>query len=121
MIRGEDGKTTTAHRVSWVLHVGAIPSGHGVFHRCDNPPCCNPGHLFSGPQADNMKDMRIKGRAVKVPTYGEQHWMCKLSTQAVATIREAYRPGLGGQLARRFGVSHSTICRIVRGEARPRG
>ncbi len=59
------GKTIRAHRFSFEIHKGPIPEGLGVLHRCDNPPCCNPAHLFVGGQKLNMEDASTKGRMTK--------------------------------------------------------
>src|ERR1700758_4972125 len=56
------GKGLRAHRVAWEKTFGPIPEGMQVLHRCDNPPCINPEHLFLGTHIDNMTDMRVKGR-----------------------------------------------------------
>lgn len=50
------------HRLVYAQEVGPIPEGHGVLHRCDNPPCARPDHLFTGTQADNIRDALAKGR-----------------------------------------------------------
>lgn len=51
-----------AHRMAWEVTNGKIPDGLFVCHHCDNPPCCNPAHLFVGTNSDNMKDASSKGR-----------------------------------------------------------
>lgn len=104
-----------AHRVSWQLHHGPIPAGLRVLHRCDNPPCVNPDHLFLGTQADNVRDMHAKNRARKAL------WMAspfaKLTDDDVRAIRREYAGRRVSQqsLATRFGVSQHLVSRIVRG------
>jgi len=84
-----------------------------VLHRCDNPPCCNPAHLFLGTRTDNSADKVAKGRARGNPTCGEAHPQAKLSPADVLAIRDSSEPQR--EVARRFGVSHSLISAIRRG------
>lgn len=57
-----DSRNMLATRVSYAEFVGPIPKGYSVLHRCDNPACINPKHLWVGTQSDNMQDMTLKGR-----------------------------------------------------------
>lgn len=61
-LSGSGRKNLPTHRLAWELTYGPIPDGLFICHRCDNPPCCNPDHLFLGTHTENMADMRSKGR-----------------------------------------------------------
>lgn len=62
-----EGKVIDAHRLSYILHIGKIPKGINVCHKCDNRKCVNPDHLFLGTQKENMQDCKSKGRLI-MPT-----------------------------------------------------
>lgn len=109
------GKAQRAHRVSWTLHHGSIPEGFEVCHKCDNPRCIRPDHLFLGTHQDNMQDMSRKGRAR--PPRGENSWSSKLTNKDVARIRRRYKSGKVSQtdLAKEYNLHASQISRIISG------
>lgn len=92
-------KSYLAHRISWYLFNGPIPDYLCVCHKCDNPPCINPEHLFLGTQVDNIQDMIKKNRR---DFKGENAPYRKLSSNQVLKIRELIQNG----------VKQKEICRI---------
>lgn len=105
------GQDQYAHRVSWMLFHGSIPKGIHVLHRCDNPGCVNPNHLFLGTPADNAADRDAKGRQAK----GERMGTAKLTPDKVLAIRES--PLRQRELARMYGVDQSQISHIKHRES----
>jgi len=113
-----NGHQAHASRVAYILTNGDIPDALKVCHKCDNPPCCNPAHLFTGTQAENLADMRRKGRQGK-PGYkpgmqvGEKNNSSKLSWEKVAQIRRLLAEGQTyKEVAEAFGVSRPLISLI---------
>jgi hypothetical protein len=109
-------KTLLAHRVSWMLHHGEIPAGHSVCHKCDTPACVNPAHLFTATQAENMADMRAKGRADR--KHGARNGRAKLSNDQAMEILTLSKMGLfsKSEIARSYGVAPSSVARVITGE-----
>lgn len=106
------GKRGGVHRFSFEMHVGPIPIGMMVCHKCDNKRCVNPSHLFLGSNRDNQVDSYQKGR---LPTRGEQHGLAKFTEADIKEIRNTYSAGLASQkdLSIRFVVVKSHISRII--------
>lgn len=115
-------KNVLTHRAAWQLKNGAIPDGLRVLHKCDNPPCINPDHLFLGTQSDNMLDMAKKGRhrsktAPDSVQRGERHYAAKLSTRSAEEIR--FRKSAGESqrsIAISLGISEATVSLVVNGK-----
>jgi len=110
-----------SHRIAWSLVNGTIPIGLCVLHKCDNPSCVNPDHLFLGTQQDNIKDMVAKGRQSKM--FGLRNPKCKLTDDQVREIRIAYTEGISTQkeLRIRYGVSVGQISDVVNNKSRMMG
>lgn len=104
------------HRLMYYLARGDIPAGFWVLHKCDNPPCVKPTHLFLGTGKDNSQDREMKGR--HIPARGEKVGTAKLTAKDVLEIRRLhYEQGYGKwRLAKMFGVSRRAIQKAWRGE-----
>jgi hypothetical protein len=103
-----------AHRVAWILANGPIPPGLFVCHRCDNPPCCNPAHLFLGTPGDNARDRNRKGRHGQ--PVGESNPYSRLTNAAVREIRRQVAAGRSQRaIGHDFGISQVMVCHIVKG------
>ena len=106
-------RNNRAHRYSYQLHKGEIPTGVRVLHTCDNPPCINPEHLVLGSDLDNVMDAIEKGR-LKVK--GEDNPAAKLTEEQVVEIRKLAGTGLTQRaIGKRFGVCQYTVRMIVIG------
>lgn len=119
---GKPPTTKLVHRVIWEIHNGPIPEGMKVCHACDNPPCAEPTHLWLGTQADNLADMKAKGRDNR-GCGGRRFGTDRTIREAVIRDR---RPA--GVVAAELGINRATVSRwrqaagaakIYRGKARP--
>lgn len=121
-----DRKVMVVHRVVYAIKVSEIPTGVFVCHRCDNPPCCNPEHLFLGTNAENIADRHAKGRDAKgdrngnrtcpeTIQRGENRSGSKLTERDVIDIRSRYVPRFYSayRLAREFGVSQRVVQLVI--------
>jgi hypothetical protein len=111
------GKGMGAHRASWAAFKGAIPKGLMVLHRCDNPCCVNPAHLFLGTHQDNMDDRRRKDR--EHHPKGELQGGHKLTEAQVREIKAITGPlalAKAQEVGKAFGVSPFHVYRIRSGK-----
>lgn len=104
-----------AHRASWIIHKGPIPSGKVVCHTCDNRKCTNPEHLWIGTHKDNIQDRIKKGRC-NTPK-GTQLKIAKINEKQVVEIKDLLEKGIAcSVIGRQYGVSRKIISRIKNGE-----
>lgn len=109
-------KTQIASRVAWILTNGTVPpKGVLVCHKCDNPKCCRPDHLFLGTSADNAMDRDRKGRTGGTP--GEKHWAAKITDADIPNIRKMRSNGMIlKDIANKYGVTIASIGYITTGK-----
>lgn len=105
-----------ASRIALKIRDGEMPKDKRACHHCDNPPCCNPRHLFPGTDGENQKDSYRKGRQSQV---GERNAFAKVTDAQASEIR---RRALAGEnqrkLAKEFGVTQPNVSCIKRGVSR---
>ncbi len=104
-------RTLYVHRVMFEEVCGPIPEGHDVCHTCDNPPCCNPDHLFTGTRKENHADMIAKGRSA----VGEKNSQAKLTWEQIEEIRNDTR--LHREIAADYGIVRQHVSTIKSGQA----
>jgi len=123
-----NGVMMQTHRIAWALTNGDIPQGKLVCHKCDNPGCVNPLHLFLGTHFDNMADMVSKGRQIKGDIHparmfkgkvvGSKNGRSKITEDDADQIRQLY--SMGGikqkELGEKFGINQRTVSTIVTGK-----
>lgn len=117
-VRNEDDTkwvTRLANRIAYELHYGPIPPGLGALHTCDNPPCCNPAHLYAGTAKNNIDDTIARGRFRTNGLYGERIGTSKLTGDIVLAIRARYAAGgvSYSALSREYGVSVVSVRNAV--------
>lgn len=109
-----DGREVTLHRFSWRIHFGEITPGMFVCHRCDNPACVRPNHLFLGTAAENNADRHKKGRSRFGNCSGEKNGRSVLTDSIVREIRRLAAAGIRqNDIAERFSISPPQIHYVV--------
>jgi hypothetical protein len=104
-------KCYRVHKLSYTIFKGPVPEGIDVLHRCDNPPCVRPSHLFLGTHLDNMKDCVKKDRH----RYGEAHGNSKLTEEQVRRIRSLSSEGMSQRaISRMMHFSRRQIGLIIK-------
>lgn len=116
-IGGRNSKAFLAHRLSWTIHFGEIPHGMHVCHKCDNPSCVNPNHLFIGTNQDNIMDRVAKGRSSKWLLNAPRDKLpnTKIPTAKIPDMAEDRKNGMKlKDIAEKYGCCVEHACRLIK-------
>jgi predicted DNA binding protein len=129
-VTSKNGKQVYVHRLAYEQKNGSIPPGFVVAHKCDNPACYNPDHLFACTQKQNLEDMKEKGRSAKGDKHrskkhpelilkGESIGNSKLTECQIKQIRDMYIPRKVSltMIAKEFGIAFQTVSKIVNNQS----
>lgn len=112
---GYKGRLLGAHRIAYILFIEEIPEGKCVLHKCDNPSCVNPEHLYVGTHKQNSRDRDVKNRTAR----GLKNGFGKYPFSLVTKIRKEYSEGLTyNEIHTRHNVSMGWISQVVRRKLR---
>lgn len=113
---GFKGKVMLAHRVSWMVFKGEIPVSILVLHKCDNPTCVNPDHLFLGTDKDNVQDSILKNRFNR--SKGEKHYLANHSEEKVQLAKNLKSKGLKyKEISKLTGIPVGSLSGIINSTA----
>lgn len=108
-----NGKVKRTHRIAWEFFMGPIPIGLFVCHRCDNPPCFNPRHLYLATNSQNMKDAFKNGLTSHLGELNPRAKITRVKANKIRLLVAAGKPQ--NQVARKFGLAPTTINSIIKG------
>jgi HNH endonuclease len=111
------GRQRIVSRYAYEVAIGPLPKELHACHRCDNPPCFRPIHMFPGTTLDNIHDMIAKGRKVSRGCPGETNWCVKLTDEKVTELRRRHQAGEGlASLSEYFKISKNHVWKITSGQ-----
>ncbi len=108
------GKSLCVHRVAWIIANGEIENGLHVLHKCNNPPCVNPKHLYLGTHKENMRDMVLDGRSAWKNIPREKHPRAKVSEAQLKQIIELSDSMGNVALSKMFNIDRGTVWRLLK-------